>query len=157
VRPAICVISLALAVVPTAIGYLSYAASAGARYVTAMYAGQALLLIVFAVAGTEAMVAALTPAYMRVGGYNNDANSPDPFDSIARMKRALPSDALVGAGTVLRADEIERVQAAGGDRVEPSRRLVEEEDVRVERERARQSGALRHAAADLRGVVVLEA
>jgi len=44
-------------------------------------------------------------------------NSPDPFDSIARMRRALPSDALVGAGTVLRADDIERVQAAGGELV----------------------------------------
>jgi diguanylate cyclase (GGDEF)-like protein len=55
VRPAVCVISLALAVVPTAIGYLSYAATAGDYYVTAMYAGQALLLIAFAAAGTEAM------------------------------------------------------------------------------------------------------
>jgi diguanylate cyclase (GGDEF)-like protein len=55
VRPTICVISLALAVVPTAIGYLNYAASAGNNYVTAMYIGQAVLLVVFAVAGTEAM------------------------------------------------------------------------------------------------------
>jgi diguanylate cyclase (GGDEF)-like protein len=55
VRPALCAISLALAVVPTAIGYLTYAATAGDHYVTAMYAGQALLLIVFAAAGTEAM------------------------------------------------------------------------------------------------------
>jgi 2-dehydro-3-deoxyphosphogalactonate aldolase len=37
-------------------------------------------------------------------------NSPDPFDSIARMRRALPADALVGAGTVLGADDIERVK-----------------------------------------------
>ena len=44
-------------------------------------------------------------------------NSPDPFDSIARMRRALPADALVGAGTVLRAHDIERVQAAGGELV----------------------------------------
>ena len=44
-------------------------------------------------------------------------NSPDPFDSIARMRKALPSDALVGAGTVLRADDIERVKAAGGELV----------------------------------------
>ena len=44
-------------------------------------------------------------------------NSPEPFDSIARMRRALPSDALVGAGTVLRADDVERVQAAGGELV----------------------------------------
>ena len=44
-------------------------------------------------------------------------NSPDPFDSIARMRRALPADTLVGAGTVLRAHDIERVQAAGGELV----------------------------------------
>jgi diguanylate cyclase len=55
VRPALCVISLALAVVPTAIGYLSYAASAANYYVTAMYVAQALLLIAFAAAGVEAM------------------------------------------------------------------------------------------------------
>jgi len=55
VRPTVCVISLALAVVPTAIGYLGYAARAGDYYVTAMYAAQALLLIAFAAAGTEAM------------------------------------------------------------------------------------------------------
>jgi diguanylate cyclase len=54
VRPAVCVTSLALAVVPTVIGYLSYAAMAGDYYVATMYAGQALLLIAFA-AGTEAM------------------------------------------------------------------------------------------------------
>jgi hypothetical protein len=45
----------ALAVVPTAIGYLSHAARADDYYVTAMYAGQAMLLIAFAGAGTEAM------------------------------------------------------------------------------------------------------
>jgi 2-dehydro-3-deoxyphosphogalactonate aldolase len=44
-------------------------------------------------------------------------NSPDPFDSIARMRKALPADALVGAGTVLRADDVGRVQAAGGELV----------------------------------------
>src|SRR6516165_1963209 len=54
VRPAVCVISLALAVAPTAIGYLSYGASAGDYYVKAMYAAQALLLIAFAIAGMEA-------------------------------------------------------------------------------------------------------
>ena len=40
---------------PTVIGYLSHAASAGDYYVTAMYVGQAVLLIAFAAAGTEAM------------------------------------------------------------------------------------------------------
>ena len=44
-------------------------------------------------------------------------NSPDPFDSIARVRRALPSDALVGAGTVLRTDDVERLRAAGGELV----------------------------------------
>ncbi len=44
-------------------------------------------------------------------------NSPDPFDSIARMRAALPPEALVGAGTVLRADDVERVRAAGGELV----------------------------------------
>jgi 2-dehydro-3-deoxyphosphogalactonate aldolase len=41
----------------------------------------------------------------------------DPFDSIARMRRALPSDALLGAGTVLRSEDVERVAAAGGELV----------------------------------------
>src|SRR5712664_721860 len=53
--------------------------------------------------------------------------------------------------------EDEIVEPPRAHRVEPRRRLVEEEDVRVERHRARQAGALRHAAADLRRVVLLEA
>lgn len=40
-------------------------------------------------------------------------NSPDPFGSIEAIARALP-DALVGAGTVLAADDVERLNAAGG-------------------------------------------
>jgi diguanylate cyclase len=55
VRPTVCVISLALAVMPTAIGYLYSAVSADNNYVTTMYVGQTLLLIAFAAAGTEAM------------------------------------------------------------------------------------------------------
>jgi hypothetical protein len=35
------------------------------------------------VAGTETQVAALAPRFMRVGGYNNDANVPNPFDQPA--------------------------------------------------------------------------
>ncbi len=42
-------------------------------------------------------------------------NSPEPFESIARMRQALPSDAVVGAGTVLRAGDVERVKAVGGE------------------------------------------
>jgi diguanylate cyclase len=55
VRPTVCVVSLALAVVPTGVGYVVYAIKAGDYYVTAMYGCQAVLLLAFAAAGTEAM------------------------------------------------------------------------------------------------------
>ncbi|HDR8973506.1 2-dehydro-3-deoxy-6-phosphogalactonate aldolase [Burkholderia vietnamiensis] len=41
-------------------------------------------------------------------------NSPEPFASIAALRRALPDDMIVGAGTVLRAEFVERVRDAGG-------------------------------------------
>lgn len=41
-------------------------------------------------------------------------NSPDPFDSIERLARRLGDRALVGAGTVLTPDAVDRVAAAGG-------------------------------------------
>lgn len=41
-------------------------------------------------------------------------NSPDPFDSIAAMAAALKDRALVGAGTVLTAAEVDAVARAGG-------------------------------------------
>ena len=40
-------------------------------------------------------------------------NSPDPFRSIERLAKALP-DALVGAGTVLKAAQVDELDAAGG-------------------------------------------
>lgn len=40
-------------------------------------------------------------------------NSPDPFRSIERLARSLP-DALVGAGTVLAADDVDRLHDCGG-------------------------------------------
>lgn len=41
-------------------------------------------------------------------------NSPDPFDSIARLARTCGGEALVGAGTVLDPGDVARVAEAGG-------------------------------------------
>ena len=41
-------------------------------------------------------------------------NSPEPFESIARLSDLAGDDALVGAGTVLDVPSVERVAAAGG-------------------------------------------
>ncbi|WP_263772977.1 2-dehydro-3-deoxy-6-phosphogalactonate aldolase [Propionivibrio soli] len=42
-------------------------------------------------------------------------NSPDPFDSIAAIRRSLPDDALVGAGTVLSVDNVTALRQCGGE------------------------------------------
>ena len=41
-------------------------------------------------------------------------NSPDPFTSIGRLAESIGGRALVGAGTVLRAEDVARVREAGG-------------------------------------------
>jgi 2-dehydro-3-deoxyphosphogalactonate aldolase len=41
-------------------------------------------------------------------------NSPQPLKSIASLRRVLPDDVLIGAGTVLSADAVSRVADAGG-------------------------------------------
>lgn len=41
-------------------------------------------------------------------------NSPDPFDSIARICKRFGGDVLIGAGTVLSADDCARVADVGG-------------------------------------------
>ncbi len=46
--------------------------------------------------------------------------------------------------------EDQPIEAGGGDRVEPGRRLVEQQQRRIERHRPRDAGAPRHAAGDLR-------
>lgn len=42
-------------------------------------------------------------------------NSPDPLDSIRAMRAALPTDCLIGAGTVIAPEDCTRVQQAGGE------------------------------------------
>jgi 2-dehydro-3-deoxyphosphogalactonate aldolase len=44
-------------------------------------------------------------------------NSPEPFDSIARLRAVLPADAVLGAGTVLDAADVPRLRDAGGELV----------------------------------------
>jgi 2-dehydro-3-deoxyphosphogalactonate aldolase len=41
-------------------------------------------------------------------------NSPQALDSVGRLARRMPADALIGAGTVLSADAVRDVQIAGG-------------------------------------------
>ena len=41
-------------------------------------------------------------------------NSPEPFDSIARIVNAMGDRALIGAGTVLSVADVDKVNAAGG-------------------------------------------
>jgi 2-dehydro-3-deoxyphosphogalactonate aldolase len=56
-------------------------------------------------------------AALRAGGITTievPLNSPQPFDSIERLARAFGADALVGAGTVLAPDDVDRVADAGG-------------------------------------------
>jgi hypothetical protein len=52
------------------------------------------------IAGTEDQVHTLAPFVMRVGGYNNDANTPDPFDN-AQMDRAMTYAQAIGADMIL--------------------------------------------------------
>ncbi len=42
-------------------------------------------------------------------------NSPDPFTSIATIRRVLPDDALVGAGTVLTTEQVNQLKGCGGE------------------------------------------
>jgi 2-dehydro-3-deoxyphosphogalactonate aldolase len=61
----------------------------------------------------EAIGAALHVAGFRL--IEVPLNSPQPFDSIARLRRSLPADTIVGAGTVLARDEVAHLHAAGGE------------------------------------------
>jgi len=88
--------------------------SAHARFENALRA-MPLIAIVRGIKPTEAAPVAVS---LHAAGFRFvevPLNSPEPFDSIARMRKALPAEVVVGAGTVLRADDVERVEAAGAE------------------------------------------
>ncbi|KQV45241.1 MULTISPECIES: 2-dehydro-3-deoxy-6-phosphogalactonate aldolase [unclassified Duganella] len=60
----------------------------------------------------EAIGAALYEAGFRL--IEVPLNSPQPLDSIARLARSLPDDAVLGAGTVLTATAVQQVRDSGG-------------------------------------------
>lgn len=62
------------------------------------------------VAGTEDAVLALGPGVLRVGGHNNDNNTPDPFDD-AELDRAVAYARSVGAEPLL---QVPLLAAPGG-------------------------------------------
>jgi hypothetical protein len=68
------------------------------------------------VAGTEAQVAALTPTYLRVGGYNNDANTPNPFDD-AQLDAMVTYARAVGAEPIL---QVPHLADEAGDPATPA-------------------------------------
>jgi 2-dehydro-3-deoxyphosphogalactonate aldolase len=60
----------------------------------------------------EAIADAIVAAGIRI--IEVPLNSPDPFDSIARLGKRLDGRALIGAGTVLTTADVDKVAAAGG-------------------------------------------
>lgn len=75
-------------------------------------------------AGIVAILRGVTPAEVLAVGAALQAggirivevplNSPEPFESIARLAKAYGRELLIGAGTVLAPGDVDRVAAAGG-------------------------------------------
>jgi len=60
------------------------------------------------VAGTETLVLPLAAAVLRVGGYNNDANTPDPFDD-AQLDTAVSYARAIGAEPLIQVPHLDDV------------------------------------------------
>ncbi|KVP57319.1 2-dehydro-3-deoxy-6-phosphogalactonate aldolase [Burkholderia ubonensis] len=90
----------------------------------APYAPHPVLMQAFAACPLIAILRGITPGDAAAHGHalyeagfrivEVPLNSPEPFDSITALRRALPDDAIVGAGTVLRPEYVDRVRDAGG-------------------------------------------
>lgn len=61
---------------------------------------------------TEAVVGALIETGFRA--IEIPLNSPDPFKSIGLAAKMAPADCLIGAGTVLTVDDVDRLDDVGG-------------------------------------------
>ena len=61
---------------------------------------------------TQATVEALLDAGLRA--IEIPLNSPEPFKSIEIAAKMAPADALIGAGTVLTIEDVDRLEQAGG-------------------------------------------
>ena len=73
-----------------------------------------LVAILRGVRPDEAVAMALTLVEAGFEAIEVPLNSPEPFDSIARVVRAMPRGVLVGAGTVLNEADVATVHGLGG-------------------------------------------
>ena len=95
---------------------MSISSALNARFAAAMAALPLVAILRGITPGeVDAVGAVLYEAGFRV--LEVPLNSPDPFTSIALLRRALPVEALVGAGTVLSPERVERLLEAGGELV----------------------------------------
>ena len=76
--------------------------------------GRGLVAILRGVRPDEAMAIGSAVFEAGIEAIEVPLNSPDPFRSIEMLAKALPSAALVGAGTVLTPKHVEELDRAGG-------------------------------------------
>ncbi|MFN0116268.1 MAG: 2-dehydro-3-deoxy-6-phosphogalactonate aldolase [Paracoccaceae bacterium] len=75
---------------------------------------RALIAILRGITPPEAVAAARALIGAGIDRIEVPLNSPDPFTSISEMALAFGEGALIGAGTVLTAGDVDRVARAGG-------------------------------------------